>query len=298
MSSIKIGEVLVKQGLLRPDQLNQALEEQKKSGGVRLTQIIISLGFLKDNQILRAAEKYYQVPGVEVASFQIDEAVIALIPRNVCEKHMLIPIQKAGNTLVVAFSDPGDIVIKEDLRYITRHRIQAVVGTETSIASAIDRNYGGLISQKTLNAMSAETADDDNAFANSVEIIDEGGAGTEDAPIIKFVNAILADAIKRRVSDIHFEPYEKRYRVRFRIDGNLVEATAPPAGSASAIGSRIKIMSKLDIAEKRRPQDGRLKVRTSKGKEMDFRVSVLPTLFGEKVVLRLLDKSNLQLDMT
>ena len=297
MSSIKIGEVLVKQGLLRPDQLNQALEEQKKSGGARLTQIIISLGFLKDNQILRAAEKFYQVPGVEVASFQIDEAVIALIPRDVCDKHTLIPIQKAGNTLVVAFSDPGNIIIKEDLRYITRHRIQAVVGTETSIASAIDRCYGGLISQKTLNAMSQETADDDIGAAN-VEIIDEVGAGSEDAPIIKFVNAILADAIKRKVSDIHFEPYEKRYRVRFRIDGNLVEATAPPAGTAAAIGSRIKIMSKLDIAEKRRPQDGRLKVRTSKGKEMDFRVSVLPTLFGEKVVLRLLDKSNLQLDMT
>lgn len=300
MSVLKLGEILVKQGLLRPDQLNQAHEEQKKSGGARLSQIIISLGFLKDNQILRAMEKYYQVPGVEVNTFEIDASVVSLVPREICDKHTLIPIQKAGNTLVVAFADPSNIVVKEDLRFITRHRIQAVVGTEVAIASAIDKNYGGLISSKALSSMSQESQDDEfGAFGGAnVEIIDEGGGGGEDAPIIKFVNAILADAIKRRVSDIHFEPYEKRYRVRFRIDGGLIEATAPPAGSAAAIASRIKIMSKLDIAEKRRPQDGRLKVRTSKGKEMDFRVSVLPTLFGEKVVLRLLDKSNLQLDMT
>jgi type IV pilus assembly protein PilB len=300
MSSIKIGEILVKQGLLRPDQLNQAHEEQKKSGGARLSQIIISLGFLKDNQILRALEKYYQVPGVEVNTFEIDASVVSLVPREICDKYTLIPIQKAGNTLVVAFADPSNIVVKEDLRFISRHRIQAVVGTEVAIASAIDKNYGGLISSKALNSMNDNQEDDLAALGGgaNVEIIDEGGAGGEDAPIIKFVNAILADAIKRRVSDIHFEPYEKRYRVRFRIDGGLIEATAPPSGSAAAMASRIKIMSKLDIAEKRRPQDGRLKVRTSKGKEMDFRVSVLPTLFGEKVVLRLLDKSNLQLDMT
>lgn len=296
MSSLKIGEILVKQGLLRPDQLNQAHEEQKKSGGARLSQIIISLGFLKDNQILRALEKYYQVPGVEVNTFEIDASVVSLVPREICDKHTLIPIQKAGNTLVVAFADPSNIVVKEDLRFISRHRIQAVVGTEVAIAAAIDKNYGGLISSKALNSMSQE--DEGGIGAANVEIIDESGGGDADAPIIKFVNAILADAIKRRVSDIHFEPYEKRYRVRFRIDGGLIEATAPPSGSAAAIASRVKIMSKLDIAEKRRPQDGRLKVRTSKGKEMDFRVSVLPTLFGEKVVLRLLDKSNLQLDMT
>jgi type IV pilus assembly protein PilB len=299
MSVLKIGEILVKQGLLRPDQLNQAHEEQKKSGGARLSQIIISLGFLKDNQILRAMEKYYQVPGVEVNTFEIDPSVVGLVSREVCDKHTLIPIQKAGTTLVVAFAEPSNIIVKEDLRFITRCRIQAVVGTEVAIASAIDKNYGGLISSKALNSMSQETQDEEFGALGgaNVEIIDEGGGG-EDAPIIKFVNAILADAIKRRVSDIHFEPYEKRYRVRFRIDGSLIEATAPPSGSAAAISSRIKIMSKLDIAEKRRPQDGRLKVRTSKGKEMDFRVSVLPTLFGEKVVLRLLDKSNLQLDMT
>jgi type IV pilus assembly protein PilB len=296
MSSLKIGEILVKQGLLKPDQLNNAVEEQRKSGQ-KLTATIIQLGFLKENQILRAMEKHFAVPGVDVGNFEIDPAVIALIPRDVCEKNMLIPLQKAGTTLVVAFADPSNIMVREDLRFITRCRIQAVVATESGIANAIDKAFGGSIAFKNIPNMNPDGGDDEFAVAASTaEVIDSEGG--DDAPIVKFVNAILGDAIRKRVSDIHFEPYEKRYRVRFRIDGNLVEATAPPSGTASAIASRIKIMSKLDIAEKRRPQDGRLKVRTTRGKEMDFRVSVLPTLWGEKVVLRLLDKSNLQLDMT
>ncbi|WP_374035448.1 type IV-A pilus assembly ATPase PilB [Bdellovibrio bacteriovorus] len=296
MSSLKIGEILVKQGLLKPDQLAMAIEEQKKTGQ-KLTNSIIQLGYLKDNQILRAVEKHFAVPGVEVNTFEIDASVIAMIPKDVCEKNTLIPLQKAGNTLVVAFADPSNIIVKEDLRFITRCRIQAVVGTESAITAGIEKYYGGSISTKSLNTMGVGDEDDFILSAGpATEVIDQDG-GSEDAPIIKFVNSILADAIRKKVSDIHFEPYEKKYRVRFRIDGNLVEATAPPAGTAAAIASRIKIMSKLDIAEKRRPQDGRLKVRT-KAKEMDFRVSVLPTLWGEKVVLRLLDKSNLQLDMT
>lgn len=296
MSSLKIGEILVKQGLLKPDQLSTAVEEQKKNGQ-RLTSTIIQLGFLKDNQILRALEKHYAVPGVEVNNFDIDQSVTALIPKEICDKNTLIPLQKAGATLVVAFSDPSNIIVKEDLRFITRCRIQAVVGTESAISSAIEKYYGG-ISTKSLSNMAKESLDDDmNSNNSGAEIIDQAG-GSEDAPLVKFVNSILGEAIRRKVSDIHFEPYEKKYRVRFRIDGNLIEATVPPSGMAAAIASRIKIMSKLDIAEKRRPQDGRLKVRTTKGKEMDFRVSVLPTLWGEKVVLRLLDKSNLQLDMT
>lgn len=295
MSSVKIGEILVKQGLLKPDQLSAAVEEQKKSGS-KITAVIIQMGLLKENQILRALEKNFAVPGVEVNTFQIDQSVTALVPKEICEKNTLVPLQKAGTTLVVAFSDPSNIVVREDLRFITRCRIQPVVATEVSIQSAIEKYYGGSISTKSLDAMSAESFDDEMQ-SSTAEVIDQAG-GTADAPIVKFVNSILTDAIRKKVSDIHFEPYEKRYRVRFRIDGNLVEATAPPSGTGAAIASRIKIMSKLDIAEKRRPQDGRLKVRTSRGKEMDFRVSVLPTLFGEKVVMRLLDQSNLQLDMT
>lgn len=299
MSSLKIGEILVKQGLLKPDQFAAAVEEQKKSGQ-KLTTSIVQLGFLKENQILRALEKHYAVPGVEVNTFEIDQGVLSLVPRDLCEKHTLIPLQRAGSTLVVAFADPSNIMVKEDLRFIARCRIQAVVGTESAITAAIEKYYGGSINMKSLNSIpGGDGLDEEFSFtgAPTAEIIDNDGGG-DDAPIVKFVNSILADAIRKRVSDIHFEPYEKKYRVRFRVDGNLVEATAPPAGTAAAIASRIKIMSKLDIAEKRRPQDGRLKVRTTKGKEMDFRVSVLPTMWGEKVVLRLLDKSNLQLDMT
>lgn len=297
MSLLKIGEILVKQGLLNADQLSHAVEEQKKSGQ-KLTGAIIQLGFLKENQILRALEKHFAVPGVEVNNFQIDPNVVALVSKEICEKNSLIPLQKAGNTLVVAFADPSNIIVKEDLRFLTRCRIQAVVGTETAIAGAIEKNYGGSISTKNLKGMSAALEQEGLASSGpTAEIIDSSGGG-DDAPIVKFVNSILNEAIMKRVSDIHFEPYEKRYRVRYRVDGSLSEATSPPSDLGAAIASRIKIMSKLDIAEKRRPQDGRLKVRTTKGREMDFRVSVLPTLWGEKVVLRLLDKSNLQLDMT
>jgi type IV pilus assembly protein PilB len=293
--SLKIGEILVRQNLLKPDQLNHALEEQKKSG-LKLTSVLINLNYLKDVQILEAMARHYQAQPLDLNTFEVDSSVTSLVPKEVCEKYNLIPVQKAGQTLVVAFTDPSNIMVREDLRFITRLRIQPVVGTEHAISQAIERYYGG-ISVKQLDSM--QGGDDDfDQNTQQAEIIDQSGGGEGDAPIIKFVNLILADAIKKKVSDIHFEPYEKRYRVRFRMDGNLLEATAPPPGAAAAISSRIKIMSKLDISEKRRPQDGRLKVRTTRGKEMDFRVSVLPTIWGEKIVLRLLDKSNLQLDMT
>lgn len=298
--SIKVGEILVKQGLLKPEQLAQAIDEQKKTGS-RLSAEIVRLGFLKESQILRAVEKAYQVPGVDVTTFEIDGSVTSLLKRDICEKHLLIPLQKAGQTLVVAFSDPSNIMVREDLRFLTKMKIQPVVGTGSAIQGAIEKYYGGSLGLKPMDvgASGLDVMEEEFDFVgtNTTEVIDQEGVGN-DAPIVKFVNAVMADAIRKKVSDIHFEPYEKRYRVRFRIDGNLVEATAPPAGTGAAIASRIKIMSKLDIAEKRRPQDGRLKVRTTKGKEMDFRVSVLPCIWGEKVVLRLLDKSNLQLDMT
>lgn len=291
--SLKIGEILVKQNLLKPEQLTWALEEQRKTG-VKLTSILVNANILKDTQILEAMSRHYQVQSLDLNTFEVDPNVISLVPKEVCEKYNLIPVQKAGQTLVVAFTDPSNIMVREDLRFITRLRVQPVVGTEHTISQTIEKYYG-TISTKQLHQLNVD--DDFDVNLPMTEVIDQTTAG-DDAPIIKFVNSILADAIKKRVSDIHFEPYEKRYRVRFRVDGNLLEATAPPSGTAAAIASRIKIMSKLDISEKRRPQDGRLKVRTTKGKEMDFRVSVLPTLWGEKIVLRLLDKSNLQLDMT
>lgn len=294
--SLKVGEILVKQGLLRPDQLNLAIEDQKKTGN-RLTTIILNMGFLKESQILRAMEKHYQVPGVDLSAFEIDPSVLSLVKKEICEKQGLIPVQKAGGTLVVAFSDPTNIMVKEDLRHLTRLKIQPVVSTTHSIVLAIERHFGGSLTMTSMGGAPGSDAggDEYDEKISTAEMID---VDDSDEPVIKFVNQVLNDSIRKKVSDIHFEPYEKRYRIRFRIDGNLVEAAAPPGTMAPAISSRIKIMCKMDIAEKRRPQDGRLKVRTSKGREMDFRVSSMPTLWGEKIVMRLLDKSNLQLDMT
>lgn len=295
MAGLKLGEILVKQGLVRPDQMSKVLEEQKRSGN-RLTQILLQQGLVKEVQILKALEAHYQVPSIDLNTFTIQPAVLEMISRDVCEKNHIIPIQKVGTTLVVAFADPGNIFIRDDLRFITRCKIQVVAATETAIANAIDKYFGANVKDLAKEVEREASLDEDLQVSIGTESIDSGSS--EDGPIIKFVNGILADAIRKRASDIHFEPYEKRFRVRFRVDGGMIEATSQPAASSAAIASRIKIMSKLDIAEKRRPQDGRLKIRYKGGKEMDFRVSVLPTIWGEKVVMRLLDKTNLQLDMT
>lgn len=293
MAGIKLGELLVKQGLVRPDQMARALEEQKKTGG-KFGAILVQLGMLKDAQLLKALEEIFQVPGIDLGNFQVQEAAVQKVPRDICEKYTLIPVQKVGgNTLIVAFSDPHNTAVRDDLRFITRCKIQPVVATEFGIMASIEKYYGGSFKAlgKAVDKEADDLQDEEVDFAATA-------AEEEGSPIIKFVNAVLQDAIKKRVSDIHFEPYEKRFRVRYRIDGGMVEAATQSSSSAPAISSRIKIMSKLDIAEKRRPQDGRIKLPLKGGKSMDFRVSVLPTIWGEKVVLRLLDKSNLQLDMT
>ncbi|MBX2993549.1 MAG: type IV-A pilus assembly ATPase PilB [Bdellovibrionaceae bacterium] len=293
----KIGEILVKQGLVRPEQLARALEESRKNNS-KLTATLVQLGFVKDQQVLKALEKHYQLPGVDLNTFAIQQQALDLVNRDFCDRHSLIPIQKVGETtLVVAFSDPTQIQIRDDLRFLTRRKIQPVVSTETSIHVAIEKYFGANVSDIVREVEQAQDAEEvEIQFGVGPETIDSGSE--EEGPIIKFVNAIMTEAIRKKASDIHFEPYEKKFRVRFRIDGNMVEANSQPNSAAAAIASRIKIMSKLDIAEKRRPQDGRIKVRYKGGKDMDFRVSVMPTVHGEKVVLRLLDKSNLQLDMT
>jgi type IV pilus assembly protein PilB len=292
----KLGEILTKQGLIRPDQLQQALQESAKNK-TKLGTTIIALGFLKDSQILRALEKQFAVPGVDVSQFEIDQSVLTLVGRDFCDKNSVIPISKAGTTLVVAFSDPGNLQTRDDLRFITKFKIQPVVSTDHSISLAIEKYYGGL-KQAQIDFNNAE-ANSDDVQEIQASTLDVGSDNASDAPIVKFVNGVLVEAVRRKASDIHFEPYEKKFRVRLRIDGNLIEAAAPPISSGPAISARIKIMSKMDIAEKRRPQDGRLKIKLSKeNREMDFRVNTVPTLFGEKVVMRLLDKSNLQLDMT
>lgn len=295
MAPNKLAEILVKQGMLRPDQLKVALTEIQRTKA-RLSPTLVAMGMLKDSQILRALEKQFVLPGVDVSQFEIDQAVLSLVNRDFCEKHCVIPLSKAGTTLVVAFSDPSDLQVRDDLRYLSKCKIQPVVATESTITQAIAKYY----SISTTDLLSkGEAAEDEIQMATKTSTVEVGANAVDDAPVVKFVNGILLEAIRRRASDIHFEIYEKRYRVRFRIDGNLVEAASPPSSSGPAISSRIKIMSKMDIAEKRRPQDGRLKIILNKeNREMDFRVNSIPTMWGEKIVMRLLDKSNLQLDMT
>jgi type IV pilus assembly protein PilB len=290
----KLGEILVKQGLLRPDQLQAAYNESQRTK-VRLGPTLVSLGILKDSQILRALEKQFALPGVDVSQFEIDQQIAAMVTRDFCEKHCVIPLSKAGTTLVVAFADPSSLQVRDDLRYISKCKIQPVVATELSILAAIAKYYSFSTDELIQKGDQAETEIMLGTQQTSVEV----GSNTDDAPVVKFVNGILLEAIRRRASDIHFETYEKKFRVRFRVDGNLLEAAAPPIASGPAICSRIKIMSKMDIAEKRRPQDGRLKIVLNKeNREMDFRVNSIPTMWGEKIVMRLLDKTNLQLDMT
>lgn len=293
---MKLAEILVKQAVVRPEQMSKAIDEHRKSGQ-RLSQVLIHMGLLKDVQILKALEKHYGMPGVDLNTFAIQPGITDLVNREFCEKNVLIPIQKVGDTtLVVAMLDPSQVQVRDDLRFLTRRKIQVVLGTELGILSAIDKHYGANVRDIVKEVEDDMDSDADLVIAGP-ESIDSTAAGDE-GPIIKFVNAILSEAIRKRASDIHFEPYEKKFRVRYRVDGVMIEASNQPANSGPAIASRLKIMSKLDIAEKRRPQDGRIKVRYKGGKDMDFRVSVMPTIWGEKVVCRLLDKSNLQLDMT
>lgn len=294
MQPQKLGEILTKLGLIRPDQLQQAMQDAEKNRQ-KLGTSIVSMGLLKDSQVLRALEKQFSVPGVDVSQFEIDKSVLPLVGRDFCEKHSIIPISKAGNTLVVAFADPGNLQLRDDLRFITKYKIQPVVATEYSISIAIEKYYGA-IGQSQMDISHNETFEEARGSSTALDVED---VNDKDAPIVKFVNGVLIEAIRRKASDIHFEPYEKKFRVRLRIDGNLMEAASPPISSGPAISARVKIMSNMDIAEKRRPQDGRLKIKLSKEKrEMDFRVNTVPTLWGEKVVMRLLDQNSLQLDMT
>ena len=292
-----LAELLVSSNLLDLEQLEQARRDQKANGG-RLTSSVIRLGFVKDAQLTEFLGRQYGLPTIDLAGFDVDAEALKMLSRQVCEKHVVIPVSKAGKSLVVAFADPSNIYVKDDLALVTRSKIEAVVASETSIMQAIDKYYGGSHRIENLISEIEESADTNRPMVDSnVEVIDQAG-NSDEGPIVKFVNVMLAEAIKIRASDIHIEPYEKRFRIRFRIDGSLVEKTQPPGNAAAAIVSRIKILSRLDIGERRKPQDGRLKVKLRSGVDIDFRVSCLPTMFGEKVVLRLLDKSNLQVDMT
>jgi type IV pilus assembly protein PilB len=292
----RIGELLVKENLLSAEQLRRAREESRASGS-RLGAQITKLGYLDEGELTDFVEKQYGVPSIDLDQFEIEPAVIQLIPEEVALKHTVIPVNRAGSTLILATADPSNIFAIDDIKFLTGYNIQPVVAGEDSIRRAIDRYYD---KSSSLEEVIGDFDDSDVDLIHGGDDIDvsELAKASEDAPVVKLVNLILTDAVKKTASDIHIEPYEKSFRVRYRIDGVLYEVMKPPLKLKNAITSRIKIMAELDIAERRLPQDGRIKLKMGRGKEMDFRVSVLPTLFGEKVVLRLLDKSNLQLDMT
>jgi type IV pilus assembly protein PilB len=291
-----LGDALVRNDLLSEDELEEAKEHAAKDGK-GLTGALARLGYVKETQLVEFLSRQYGVPSINLEEVEVEESVIDLVPKDVAERHNIIPIDKHGSTIVVAMTDPSNIYAMDDIKFLTGFDVEAVVTSEASIESALERYYGSGASAELFEDVDVEDVDYMSGSAADLDmdnLEDEAG----EAPVVRLCNVVLVDAIKRGASDIHIEPYEKEFRIRYRIDGVLYEIMRPPMRLKNAITSRIKIMSELDIAERRLPQDGRIKLVMGKDKEVDFRVSILPTLFGEKSVLRILDKSNLQLDMT
>ena len=294
----RLGELLVNNNLISNEQLKQALAEQKTAGAqLRLGSILIRDSLISEADLTSFLSKQYGVPTINLADYDVDASVVKIIPVDVAHKYQIVPVNRAGSTLIIAMSDPSNIFAIDDIKFMTGYNVEVVVVAESSIKTAIDKLYD---QSASLADVMNDLDMDDLEVVGEEDDVDLGSLerATEDAPVVKLVNLILTDAIKKKASDIHIEPYERYFRVRYRIDGILYEVMKPPLKLKNAIPSRIKIMSELDIAERRLPQDGRIKIKLGGGKDMDFRVSVLPTLFGEKIVMRLLDKSNLQLDMT
>ncbi len=291
----RLGELLVRENLISVQQLRKAQEDQQRHG-TRIGAALIKTGAIEESKLTDFLSKQYGVPAINLKEFDIDPEIIKLVPKDVAEKHLVIPVNRAGPSLIVAMCDPSNIYAVDDLKFLTGYTIETVVASEVAIRAAIERYYAE--KGPSLEDIVGEVEGEVEVTVDEAENVDDIAKQADEAPVVKLVNLILLDAIKKGASDIHVEPYEKDFRVRFRIDGVLYEVMRPPMKLKNAITSRLKIMASLDISERRLPQDGRIKIKVAGGKEMDFRVSVCPTLFGEKVVLRLLDKSNLQLDMT
>src|SRR6187397_2740821 len=318
---VRIGDLLLKEKRITPAQLQEALSYQKTNGG-KLGYNLVKLGFVKDEEITALLSKQYGVPSINLTQFEIDPGIIKLIPAETAHKYQIIPLSRSGATLTIAMTDPTNVFAMDDIKFMTGYNVEPVVASETAVVEAITKYYGKVGSSNgnggsgsssgvsALEVASKALEEMPNlGDASDVEVVEEFeeisaealAQQGEEAPVIKLVNVILLSAIQKGASDIHIEPYEKELRVRYRVDGILYNIMQPPMKFRDAITSRIKIMSRLDIAEKRLPQDGRIKVRFQDNgvmKEIDFRVSCLPTLFGEKIVMRLLDKDKLMLDMT
>jgi len=304
----QIGELLIKDNFITGEQLETALEYQRQHAG-RLGSILINLGYVQDDDITSVLSKQYGVPSINLAFFEIDPSVIKLVPAETAQKYLVVPLSRVGSTLTVATADPTNVFAMDDIKFMTGFNVEPVVATEASIHQALEKYYGTphtielkkvyeeiAQGERESFELDLEDADDEDEVS-----VDQLQRSSEEAPIIKLVNLILSESLKKGASDIHIEPYEKDFRVRFRIDGILYNMMNPPLRLKDAIISRLKIMAKMDISEKRLPQDGRIKIRTTfeqRKKEIDYRVSSLPTLFGEKMVLRILDRDTLPLDMS
>jgi type IV pilus assembly protein PilB len=303
--SQRLGDLLVKEKVITPEQLEQAIKLQKESHS-RLASALVKLGFLTDEDVTNFLSRQYGVPAINLSYFEIDPTVVKLIPFETAKRYQILPLSRVGASLTIAMVDPTNVFAMDDIKFMTGFNIEPVVASESSIIEGIDKAYGASKEEELEQVMQSMN---DLGEGADVELQDEEHElelrelekAADEAPIVKLVNLVLTDAVKRGASDIHMEPYEKEFRVRFRIDGVLQLIMNPPLKLKDAITSRLKIMAKLDISEKRLPQDGRIMLKMqigTKKKQLDFRVSTLPTLWGEKIVLRLLDKENLRLDMT
>jgi len=304
--SQRLGDLLVREKVITQEQLDTALKSQKADGG-RLGSVLVKLGYLSDEDVTNFLSRQYGVPAINLNYFEIDPAVVKLVPQETARRYQILPLSRVGASLTIAMVDPTNVFAMDDIKFMTGFNIEPVVASETSIMEGIDKAYNAPQEPEedleTVMSTLTDIADSDVELQAEEAETDLANLekAAEEAPIVKLVNMILTDAVKRGASDIHIEPYEKEYRVRFRIDGVLQTIMNPPAKLKDAITSRVKIMSKLDISEKRLPQDGRIMLKVNLGgkkKQLDYRVSTLPTLFGEKIVMRLLDKENLRLDMT
>jgi type IV pilus assembly protein PilB len=302
--SVRLGEILLKESLITQEQLQKALEFQRSNGG-KLGSALTKMGFITDDDITGVLSRQYGVPSINLKFYEIDPNVIKLIPQDTALRYQVIPLSRVGSVLTIAMTDPTNVFAMDDIKFMTGFNVEPVVASESAIGEAITRFYGGSDGDsEELSKMMKDLVDDEELELAAEEAELDAASlekAAEEAPIIKLVNLILTDSVKRGASDIHLEPYETEMRVRFRVDGMLQTVMSPPLRLKDAMTSRIKIMAKLDIAEKRLPQDGRIMIKyraDGKKKELDFRVSSVPTLYGEKIVLRLLDKENLRLDMT
>jgi type IV pilus assembly protein PilB len=294
----RLGKVLLAAKLVTEDQLQKSLLAQKKEGG-RLGSILVKMNFIEEDKLLKFLGQQYGIPAIDLSKLQIDPAVTKLVPFEVVQKYQVMPIKRSGSTLSLAMVDPTNVFAVDDIKFMTGYEIEPMVASETAVMAAIIKSYDA--SAKALQTV-LQDIEGQEASAPTVvreEEVDVGSLkeAVEEAPVVKLANLILNDAVKKQVSDIHIEPYEHSFRVRYRLDGSLYEVMSPPKKLQAALTSRLKIMADLDIAERRLPQDGRIKLRFA-DKEVDLRVSSLPCLFGEKIVMRILDKGNLTLDLT